>query len=302
MSQMTNSMPRNRGQAIVPVNPAAVVRNYNQIALLIDASRSTVARMVKEIGGERKVMKVWELIKESTMNVLHSLMTAETNVIASHLFISIGIFQGKEVIDLVPSTLLTDLDLDAVQARLDEIEPLGETPMGQAITTTLQRLAMERRRLMTSRTMGYPCMVIISDGEPTDDMTLAYSMVDDQLKMSRPHLTVRAIHIAVDPRQSEAKLKRLLKYAPDQDVLLLHNGEDFNKYVKLIEQTAIAINGAAGAPAQGIQQPAAAGAGRVAEAGLTGCFADNLRSDPPSPSVASSARRAPVKPVPYKGF
>jgi len=146
----------------------------------IDLSGSMDAKMPD--GKTRYMIAVQE-----TMALLRNLNGNESMAENVHLYLFT--FGNDQVNMIIDGVQLCDVNLEALEAHLLSLRCCGNTPMGRALEVMMNSLqeAKEKAR-QDNNEYAQPILTLISDGEPTDDMSeakrrIAHAMEQEQQKL-----------------------------------------------------------------------------------------------------------------------
>lgn len=118
------------------------------------------------------------------------------------------------------------------QQSVPHLSASGSTPMGQAVNLALDSLEFRKKEYQTVGVDYYqPWLVLMTDGQPTDDISLAASRVNEMLAARR--LTVFPIGIGPN-----ADMNQLRQFSPQRDPLRL-KGLEFSEFFTWLSKSIV---------------------------------------------------------------
>lgn len=159
---------------------------------------------------------------------------AEDDLLADNVHLFLYTFSGHGIRCICDGIPLSNLDIDQLERDLLDTRPSGGTPMGAAIMESLQRM-LQVKEAARARGDNYkqPLLCMVSDGEPTDDMSEALNHIDQLQKDSKLVLLPFAIG---EPDQRFPLFERMCACSGGE-LEILTTESDIRRHFRLIDRT-----------------------------------------------------------------
>lgn len=193
----------------------------------IDLSGSMDAKMPD--GKTRYMIAVQE-----TMALLRNLNGNESMAENVHLYLFT--FGNDQVNMIIDGVQLCDVNLEALEAHLLSLRCWGNTPMGRALEVMMNSLqeAKEKAR-KDNNEYAQPILTLISDGEPTDDMSEAKRRIAHAMEQEQQKLVFLPMGIG-NPGEKFAVFRDLL--ADDHfETPVVRNAQGLREHFRLLGKT-----------------------------------------------------------------